>query len=86
MGQYLCSLINHVIVAGLRVKARRAWYKIKELWAALRSRLAAAACEATGKVPQHSHGQQHSQKNKAEMKRVFRSRRGNLGMQENRFL
>lgn len=52
MGQYLCSLINHVVVAGLRVKARRDRYKIKELWAALRSRLAAAACEATGKVPQ----------------------------------
>lgn len=52
MGQYLCSLINHVVVTGLRIKASRDQYKINELWAALRSRLAAAACEATGKVLQ----------------------------------
>lgn len=52
MGQYLCSLINHVVVPGLRIKASRDQYKINDLWAALRSRLAAAACETTGKVLQ----------------------------------
>lgn len=52
MGQYLCSLINHVVVTGLRIKASRDRYKINELRAALSRRHAATAAKATGKVLQ----------------------------------
>lgn len=52
MGQYLCLLINHVVVTGLRIKASRDQYKINELWAALSRRYAATAAKATGKVLQ----------------------------------
>lgn len=52
MGSYLCSLINHVVVAGLRIKANRDRYKINKLWAALSRRHAAAKAKATRKFLQ----------------------------------